>query len=65
MQESDKRQPPKLTNATKYQPIPLFSTPVKSVPQFKEKMESRIIEFKLQTASIKSGQSKNQLSSSS
>ena len=54
MQESDKRQPPKLTNATKYQPIPLFSTAVKSVRHFKEKMESRIIDFKLQTASIKS-----------
>ena len=27
IQESDKRQPSKVTNATKYQPIPLSSTP--------------------------------------
>ena len=51
-----------MTNATKYQPIPLSSTPVKTVPQSKEKVESSIIEFKLQTPSIKSDQSKNQFS---
>ena len=47
IKESDKCQPSKLTNATKYQPIPLSSTPVKTVPQSKEKVESSIIEFKL------------------
>ena len=62
IQEPDKRQPSKLTNATKYQPIPLSSTPVKTVPQSKGKVESSIIEFKLQTPSIKSDQSKNQFS---
>ena len=65
IQESDKHQPSKLTNATKYQPIPLSSTPVKIVSQSKQKVESSIIKFKLQTPSIKSDQSKNQLSSSS
>ena len=65
IQESDKRQPSKLTKAAKYQPIFLSSTPVKTVPQSKEKVESSIIEFKLQTPSTKSDQSKNQLSSSS
>ena len=54
-----------MTNATKYQPIPLSSTPDKTVDQSKEKVESSIIEFKLQSPSIKSDQSKNQLSSSS
>ena len=54
-----------MTNARKYQPIPLSSTPVKTVDQSKEKVESSIIEFKLQSPSIKSDQSKNQLSSSS
>ena len=52
-----------MTNATKYQPI--SSIPVKAVHQSKEKVESSIIEFKLQSPSIKSDQSKNQLSSSS
>ena len=57
-----------MTNATKYQPIQptkISSTPVKTVDQSKEKVESSIIEFKLQSPSIKSDQSKNQLSSSS
>ena len=65
IQELDKSQPPKLTTATKYQPIPLSSTLVKTVCQSKEKVESSIIEFKLQTPSIKSDQRKNQLSCSS
>ena len=65
IQELDKFQPPKLTTATKYQPIPLSSTLVKTVCQSKEKVESSIIEFKLQTPSIKSDQRKNQLSCSS
>ena len=65
IQESDKRHPSKLTNATKSQPIPLSSTPAKTVPQSKEKVENSSIEFKLQTPSIKRDQSKNQLSSSS
>ena len=54
-----------MTNATKSQPIPLSSTPAKTVPQSKEKVENSSIEFKLQTPSIKRDQSKNQLSSSS
>ena len=36
--ESDKPQPPKLTNATKYQSTPLSSTPVKTVCQSKEQV---------------------------
>ena len=64
--ESDKTQLPKSTDATKYQPIPLSSTPVKNMCQSKEQVDSSsIIEFKLQPPSIKSDQSKNQLSSSS
>ena len=64
--ESYKPQPPKLTNATKYQPIPLSSTPIKTVHQSKEQGESSsIVESKLQPPSIKSDQSKNHLSSSS
>ena len=64
--ESDKTQLPKSTDATKYQPIPLSSTPVKNMCQSKEQVDSSsIIEFKLQPPSTKSDQSKNQLSSSS
>ena len=58
IKESGKCQPSKLTNATKYQPIPLSSTPVKTVPQSKEKVEKA-------GAATKSDQSKNQLPSSS
>ena len=54
-----------MKNITKYEPIPPSSTPVKTVRQSKEKVESSIIELKLQPPSIKSDQSKNQLSSSS
>ena len=55
-----------MADATKYQSIPLSSTPVKTVHQSKEQVESSsIIEFRLQPPSIKSDQSKNQLSSSS
>ena len=61
--ESDRPQLPKLSNTKKYQPIPLFSTPVKTVHQYKEHVESNsIIEFKLQPPFIKSVQSKNQFS---
>ena len=64
--ESDKPQPPKLTNATKYQSTPLSLTPVKTVCQYKEQEESSsIIDFRLQPPSIKSDQTKNQLSSNS
>ena len=64
--ESDKPQPPKLTNATKYQSTPLSSTPVRTLCQSKEQVESSsIIDFRLQPPSIKSNQTKNQLSSSS
>ena len=65
IKQSDKCQPSKLRNATKYQPIPISSTLVKTVPQSKEKVESSIIEFKLQTPSTKKDQRKNQLPFSS
>ena len=39
LQESDKQQPSKLTNATKYQLVPLSSTPVKTVPKSKDSGE--------------------------
>ena len=61
--ESDRPQPPKLSNTKKYQPIPLFSAPVKTVRQYKAHVESNsIIEFELQPPFIKSVQSKNQFS---
>ena len=64
--ESDKPQPRKLINATKYQSTPLSSTPIKTVCQSKEQVESSsIIDFRLQPPSIKSDQTKNQLLSSS
>ena len=64
--DSDTPQPPKLTNATKYQSTPITSTLVKTVCQSKEQVEtSSIIDFRLQPPSIKSDQTKNQLSSSS
>ena len=57
IQESDKCQSPKLTNET-IQPIPLPSSPLKTVHQSKEKVESSIIEFNLETPSIKSDKHK-------
>ena len=64
--ESDKPQPPKLTNTKIYQLIPLSSTLVKTVRRSKIQVEnSSINELKVQPPSIKTDQIKNQFPSSS